>query len=253
MEAAANGYSQMRRDYATALIVLMCMVGLVLLIACFNVANLLIARAIARQKEIAVRLALGASRWQLLRQLLIESLILSVTGGAAGLLLSMAIIRGLLHFLPQEGSPLMLRAEPDLRLFSRSTPTSAVLTACCSGWSGPAVAARRSGTRSRMCAARSGGGSSVAAEGSLVTAQVAFSFLLLASSGLFVRTLANPQSKPIRVFAISITWSRFRWTGAQRILRPAAADVLPPASGECARRARREVRGFRHGSGIERR
>ena len=100
VEPAANGYSQMRRDYSTALTVLMCMVALVLLIACFNVANLMIARAISRQKEVAVRLAVGASRWQLLRQLLIESLVLSLAGGVVGLFLSVAIIRGLLHFLP---------------------------------------------------------------------------------------------------------------------------------------------------------
>src|SRR4051794_7318776 len=67
IEAATNGYSQMRRDYGTALIVLMCMVGLVLIIACFNVANLLIARALSRQKEVAVRLAVGASKGQLIR------------------------------------------------------------------------------------------------------------------------------------------------------------------------------------------
>src|SRR5205807_2048847 len=116
LEPAANGYSQMRRDYSTALTVLMCMVGLVLLIACFNVANLMIARAISRQKEVAVRLAVGASRLQLLRQLLIESIVLSLAGGVVGLFLSVAIIRGLLHFIPGDSSALMLRAEPDLRI-----------------------------------------------------------------------------------------------------------------------------------------
>ena len=74
----------MRNDFSTPLIVLMCMVGLVLLIACANVANLLIARGFMRQKEIAVRLSLGASRGQLVRQMLVESLVLSVVGGVAG-------------------------------------------------------------------------------------------------------------------------------------------------------------------------
>jgi predicted permease len=192
MEAAANGYSRMRRDFSTALIVLMCMVGLVLLIACFNVANLLIARAVARQKEIAVRLAVGASRWQLLRQLLIESLVMSVAGGAAGLFLAVAMIRGLLHFLPGEGAPLMLRAEPDLRILAFNG-VLALGTGILFGLA-PALQSIKVelwNTLKDVVGTVSGAGAGVRLRKSLVVAQVAFSFLLLAGSGLFVRTLAN--------------------------------------------------------------
>jgi predicted permease len=192
MEQAANGYSQMRRDYGTALIVLMCMVGLVLLIACFNVANLLIARAIARQKEVAVRLAVGASKWQLIRQLLIESLALSVAGGVIGLFLSMAIIRALLAFLPSEGAPLMLRADPDLRILAFNA-VLAVFTGVLFGLV-PALQAMRVdlwNTLKDVVGTVSGGGAGVKLRKTLVMAQVAFSFLLLVGSGLFVRTLAN--------------------------------------------------------------
>jgi ABC-type antimicrobial peptide transport system permease subunit len=109
-ESAANGYSELRRSYSTALVVLMSMVGVVLLIACFNVASLLIARAAARQKELAMRLAIGASRGQLLRQLLMESALLAVAGGATGLLLSEVMVRGLLRFLPANGMLATCRA-----------------------------------------------------------------------------------------------------------------------------------------------
>ena len=192
VEPAANGYSEMRRSFSTALTVLMCMVALVLLIACFNVANLMIARAVSRQKEVAVRLAVGASRWQLLRQLLIESLALSLAGGAAGLFLSVAIIRGLLHFLPGDAAPLMLRAEPDLRILAFNGAL-ALLTGVLFGLA-PALQSLKVdlwNTLKDVVGAVSGGGGSVKLRKTLVTAQVAFSFLLLVGSGLFVRTLAN--------------------------------------------------------------
>jgi len=192
MQPAGNGFSEMRRDYGTALIVLMCMVGLVLLIACFNVANLLVARAVSRQKEIAVRLAVGASRWQLLRQLLVESLILSLAGGAAGLLLATGMIRALLHFLPQGDSLFLLNPDPDGRILAFNAAL-AILTGLLFGLA-PAVQSLRLDLWNALkdvVGAVSGTGGNVRFRKVLVTAQVAFSFLLLAGAGLFARTLFN--------------------------------------------------------------
>ncbi len=192
MEPAATGYSQMRQDYSTALTVLMCMVGLVLLIACFNVANLLIARAVSRQKEVAVRLAVGASRARLLGQLLIESLMLSLAGGVVGLFLAIAMIRALLSFLPAGDMPLMLRAAPDLRILAFNGGL-ALLTGLLFGMA-PALQTMRVDLWSALkdvVGAIAGSGGSVKLRKALVTAQVAFSFLLLAGAGLFVKTLAN--------------------------------------------------------------
>jgi predicted permease len=192
---AATGYSQMRESFSTALIVLMCMVGLVLLIACFNVANLLIARAIARQKEIAVRLAVGASKAQLVRQLLVESIVLSVTGGLIGILLSVWTIRGLLSFLPADGSALMLRAEPDTRILVFNLAL-AVATGLIFGLA-PALQSARVdlwNTLKDVVGAVAGSGRSVIFRKALVTAQVALSFLLLAGAGLFVKSLGNLKS-----------------------------------------------------------
>jgi predicted permease len=195
IEPAASGYSQLRQSYSVALIVLMCMVGLVLLIACFNVANLLIARAVARQKEIAVRLAVGASRAQLLAQLMIESLMLSIAGGAAGLLLSVTIVRALLAFLPADGAPLMLRATPDLRILAFNAAL-AIVTGLLFGMA-PALQSMRLdlwNTLKDVVSSVGGTGAAVKLRKGLVIAQVAFSFLLLVGAGLFTRTLANLKS-----------------------------------------------------------
>ena len=192
IEKAATGYSSLRNSFSTALIVLMCMVGLVLLIACANVANLLIARAFARQKEIAVRLSIGASRGQLVRQLLVESMMLSFGGGLAGVLLAIAMTRGLLALVPNDGNPLLISAQPDLRILL-FTLALTFLTALIFGLV-PALRASRPDlwtTLKDAVGSIAGSGGSLFLRKGLVTAQVALSFLLLFGAGLFVRSLHN--------------------------------------------------------------
>jgi predicted permease len=195
IEKAPTGYSSLRNSFSTALIVLMCMVGLVLLIACANVANLLIARAFARQKEIAIRLSIGASRGQLVRQMLVESLVLSAAGAGAGIALAVAMTRGLLALIPAEGNPLLIRPEPDLRILL-FTLALTLLTGLIFGLA-PAVRASRPDlwtTLKDTVGSLAGRGGSLFMRKGLVTAQVALSFLLLFGAGLFVRSLQNLKS-----------------------------------------------------------
>ncbi len=192
LESAATGFSYLRRSFSTALVVLMVMVGLVLLIACANVANLLIARAVARQKEIAVRLSLGASRGQLVRQLLVESVLLSFAGAVLGVLLSLWMTRGLLAMIPVGENPLLLRPEPDMRILLFTLGLT-FLTSIVFGLV-PALKASRPdlwGTLKDAVGSIAGAGGSVMLRKGLVSAQVALSFLLLFGAGLFVRSLQN--------------------------------------------------------------
>jgi predicted permease len=192
VEAAAGGFSSMRNDFSTALLVLMCMVGLVLLIACANVANLLIARGFMRQKEIAIRLSLGASRGQLVRQMMVESVVLSMIGGAAGVALAIALTQALLAFVPSDGRPILIHATPDSRILA-FTLALTFLTGIVFGLL-PALRASRPDpwtTLKDTVGAIAGTGGSLFLRKGLVAAQVTLSFLLLFGAGLFVRSLQN--------------------------------------------------------------
>jgi putative ABC transport system permease protein len=191
-DSAASGFSGVRNNFSTALIVLMCMVGLVLLIACANVANLLIARAFARQREMAVRLSLGASRGRIVQQLLVESLLLASAGAVVGIGLSVVLTRALLALVPSDGAPLMIAPTPDLRVLLFTTALT-VTTAIVFGLL-PALRASRPDTWATLkdtVGAIAGSGGSLFLRKSLVAAQVALSFLLLFGAGLFVRSLQN--------------------------------------------------------------
>jgi predicted permease len=205
-----RGTSELRGVSKLPLVVLMSMVGLVLLIACANIANLLLARASSRRKEIAVRLALGAGRRRLVRQLLVESLTLSLIGGALGLLVTVWTSGLLIRALPFEDATRALSTSPDVRvvLFAFAL---AVVTGLVFGLV-PALQATRSDVASTLkdeAAAAIGGSHAFRFRQGLVVAQVALSLLLLIGAGLFARSLGNlrrldPGFAAERVLAFSV-------------------------------------------------
>ena len=192
VEAAGKGLSGLRRGFSTPIAVLMGMVGLVLLIACANVASLLVARAAARQKEIGLRLALGASRARIVRQTLFESTLLSLAGGLVGLVLSVWVSELLIGLLPADASGTTLSATPDLRVGLFTLGVSLV-TAVVFGLA-PALQTSKpdmNRTLREQAGSVSSGASHARLRKGLVVVQVALSMLLVAGAGLFARSLFN--------------------------------------------------------------
>ncbi len=198
VKEAASGLETLRREYSQPLYVLMTMVGLILLLACANVANLLLARSAARRREIALRLSIGASRWRIIRQLMTESVLLASLSGICGVLCSIWGIRFLTLLLANGRNNFTLRAELNWHVLAATAGLS-LLTGLMFGLA-PALQATRvdvlpslKETHGVQGAARRGL-RRLSLGQVLVASQIAISMLMLVAAGLFVRTLSNLES-----------------------------------------------------------
>ena len=190
---ASRGLGGLQRSFSQPLRILLVAVSLVLLIACANVATLLLARSRSRQKEISVRLAIGASRARLIRQFLTESLLLSLCGGAVGLLLAWWGSRALVLLMSGAGQPIALDVSPDFTVLAFTAAVS-VLTAFLFGLA-PAFRATRVDLASQLKEQAASVPSRATLGKVLIAGQVALSVCLLFGAGLFVRTLQKLQDQ----------------------------------------------------------
>lgn len=194
--SAQHGISSMRSRYGDSLGVLMAVVVLVLLIACANLANFLLARATTRRRETATRLALGSSRFRIVRQNLVETMLLALIGGGLGLVFAFAGTRSLIAFVTRGANYTALKSTPDTAVLLFTLAVS-LLTGLLFGLA-PAIYASRGGSSTALSsgartAQADGGSSSRVWARLLVTAQIMLSLVLLVEAGVFLRSLRNLQ------------------------------------------------------------
>jgi putative ABC transport system permease protein len=220
---AGTGISGLREQYERPLWLLMATTGLVLLIACANLANLLLARATVREPEIAVRLAIGASRWRLLRQLLAESLLLAIAGAALGAGVAVVLSRALVMFISTSETPLFIDIALDWHMLGFTAALAALtcllfglLPALRATYVSP-VSAMRAGARSVTA-----GRQRFSVRRALVATQVALSLVLLVGALLFVRSLHNLLTtdagfRPEGVLTVNIDFTRAQYPKERRL------------------------------------
>ncbi|MGH9710353.1 MAG: FtsX-like permease family protein, partial [Candidatus Acidiferrales bacterium] len=227
---AANGFSAMRDDASDPLWLLLGLSGLVLLIACANLANLMLARASSREREVAVRLALGASRGRLIRQLLSESALLAIAGAACGGFLAAVLSRSLIAFISTPNNPVFLDMPTDWRVLGFAGGL-AILTTILFGLA-PAL---RAGNIPPGAVLKTGGRGMTAGrerfrlQRILVASQVALSLVLLAGALLFARSLRNlmtrdPGFQENGILVANVDFTRVNMLAAQQ--EPFTRDLL---------------------------
>jgi predicted permease len=190
---APQGHSVLRHDLLRPLCVLFVATAVLLALACLNVAGLFLARGSARQREISTRLALGASRGRIGRQLLADSVLLAIAGGLLGLVMAPIAVRTLIAFLPQNTAATNLQANVDTRLL-----LFAFLVSLATGFLAGSAPALQAGRKSLDSSLRERGGtpsSGLALRRAIVTTQLAFTLILVVAAGLFIRTLSGLLAK----------------------------------------------------------
>ena len=200
LKPSAQGWPGPLEEFRAPLFVLLALVAVVLLIACANLANMLLARATARRRELAIRVSIGAGRFRLLRQMLAESVLLGLLGGAAGIGVAFWTDKLLLHFLPQGHISIVVDFHPGARallfagVLSITTGLLFGLAAALQAMRSDMAATLKNDSAASTCERRGARFRRV-----LVTSQVAFSVVMLIVAGLFVRTLGNLRPGDYRV------------------------------------------------------